>query len=146
MARKNHQLAVKRTAAGLGLFALSPIAEEERIIQYKGRILSDDEAEEVGGKYLFEIDENRVIDGSSRRNLARYINHSCRPNARERLARGRLWIWSARPIQAGEEITIHYGDEYFEQYIKPKGCKCEACNARRKGGKEGEAGAENSGI
>ena len=132
MARKNHQLAVKRTAAGLGLFALSPIAAEERIIQYKGRILSDDEAEEVGGKYLFEIDENRVIDGSSRRNLARYINHSCRPNALERVSRGRLWIWSARPIQAGEEITIHYGGEYFEQYIKPKGCKCEACRARKK--------------
>jgi uncharacterized protein len=129
MARKSRNLAVRRAATGLGLFTLDVIPGGERIIQYRGPILTEDEAEEVGGKYLFELDENRVIDGSSRHNLARYINHSCRPNAYERVARGRIWIWSSRPIRAEEEITLDYGDEYFDQYIKPKGCKCEACTS-----------------
>ena len=25
----------------------------------------------------------------------------------------------------GEEITYDYGKEYFDEYIKPKGCRCE---------------------
>src|SRR5262245_17495972 len=77
-------LAIKRTETGLGLFTLRPIAAGARIIEYKGPILDEDEAEETGGKYLFELDDAHVIDGSARSNIARYINHACCPNAEER--------------------------------------------------------------
>ncbi len=125
--RLGHHLRVKRTKTGLGLIALQPISANTRLIEYKGPVLNEEEAEEVGGKYLFELDDKHVIDGSPRHNIARYINHSCSPNAEERIAGKRIWIWSRRVIQAGEEITIDYGKEYFDQYIKPKGCKCEYC-------------------
>jgi uncharacterized protein len=131
MLRHRANFAVKRTRTGLGLYARQAIPVNSRILEYKGPILSDDEAEELGGKYLFALDDDRVIDGSSRSNLARYINHSCRPNAEERLTRNRIWIWSITEIQAGEEITIDYGEEYFDAYIKPQGCKCESCASAR---------------
>jgi uncharacterized protein len=127
MSRNNANFAVRRTKTGLGLHALQTISVNSRIIEYVGPVLTEDEAEELGGKYLFGLDDNRVIDGRSRSNLARYINHSCRPNAEERLARNRLWIWSIKEIQAGEEITIDYGEEYFDAYIRQKGCRCESC-------------------
>lgn len=130
MSRNRSNFAVKRTKAGLGLHALQAIPVNCRVIEYRGPILSGDEAEELGGKYLFGLDDNRVIDGRSRSNLARYINHSCRPNAEERLTRNRIWIWSIREIEAGEEITIDYGEEYFDAYIKARGCKCESCSSR----------------
>lgn len=122
----NH-LIVKRTKTGLGLVTLDPIPANRRIVEYTGPMLNAEEAEEIGGKYLFELDDEHIIDGSPRSNLARYINHSCSPNAEERISRKRIWIWSQRKIQAGEEITIDYGQEYFDRYIKSKGCRCDNC-------------------
>jgi SET domain-containing protein len=131
MTRGKHY-AVKRTATGLGLFALNAIAKDRRIIEYFGPIITGaEEIDRKGGKYLFELDENRAIDGSSRENLARYINHSCRPNAKAYTSGKRIWIWSIKPIDAGEQITIDYGKEYFDEHIRPVGCKCEKCSAQQ---------------
>lgn len=122
---------VKRTTIGLGLFSAKHIAAEKRIIEYVGAVITNDESDEKGGKYLFRVDDARVIDGSARTNLARYINHSCEPNAEAfSSSRGRVWIWSKREIEAGEAITIHYGEEYFNEHIKPIGCKCDKCLAK----------------
>lgn len=127
---KHPHLMLKRTRTGLGLFARTAIAANRRIVEYVGPILDEEECEEKGGRFLFELDERRAIDGSSRANIARYINHSCRPNAKERLSRNRIWIWSLTDIAAGAEITMDYGEEYFDLYIKPKGCRCEVCDKR----------------
>jgi SET domain-containing protein len=128
MNKGNRNFAVKRTATGLGLFALQPIPRGKRIIEYTGRIVSAEEADNSRGKYLFELDEKRAIDGSARTNLARYINHSCWPNAKGYTSGRRIWIWSLRAIKAGEQITINYGKDYLDAHIKQ--CKCESCAAR----------------
>lgn len=122
--------AVRRASTGLGLFATHAIAAGRRIIRYVGPILTSEEVERRTGRYFFSIDENYAIDGSARTNLARYVNHSCRPNAEALVEGKRIWIWSKRPIEPGEQITIDYGKEYFADYIKPVGCKCEPCMAR----------------
>lgn len=127
MAIKIPRLAVKRTKIGLGLFALEKIPAGKRIVEYQGTVLSEDEAEEKGGKFLYDLSNNRALDGSSRNNRARYINHSCCPNACARVSRNRVWIWSLKEIEASEEITMDYGQEYFDQYIKPRGCLCKSC-------------------
>jgi SET domain-containing protein len=124
--------AVKRAATGLGLFASRPIAAGRRIIEYVGPILTSEEVERRRGRYFFSIDEEYAIDGSARANLARYVNHSCRPNAEAFVTGKRIWIWSKRAIEPGEQITIDYGTEYFDDYIKPVGCKCEPCSAESK--------------
>jgi SET domain-containing protein len=128
MIKKKSLYAVKRTArCGLGFFALAPIAADKKIIEYIGPVLTREEADKKGGKYLMAIDEEYLIDGSPRSNLARYINHACRPNAKAYRTGVRVWIWSIRAIEAGEEITYDYGKKYFEDFIKPYGCKCPAC-------------------
>ena len=122
--QKYRYLNVKHTA-GLGLFDTQTILARTRIVEYIGRLVNEAEAEEIGDRYLFRLNFRRLIDGSPRSNLARYLNHSCEPNARAYLSGKRIWIWSIRTIEAGEEITIDYGKAYFEQFIKPQGCKCD---------------------
>ncbi len=85
-------------------------------------------------KYLFELDGRWTIDGSVRQNIARYINHACRPNAEpDVMPRKRtVLIRALRNIRQGEEINYNYGPEYFKTYLKPVGCKCMACESKRK--------------
>ncbi len=123
-------LAAKKSYAGLGLFTNAPIARKEFIVEYFGPIMTAVEADNRGGKYLFETSKNRFIYGSSRENLARYANHSCRPNCEIEIFAGRVYIFSKRAIKAGEELTYDYGEEYFDEYIKPFGCRCEKCKGK----------------
>jgi SET domain-containing protein len=127
---KRESFAVRRTATGLGLFTLRPIKSGQRIIEYVGTIITNEEADRRGGKYLFELDEKHAIDGTTRSNLARYINHSCRPNAEGLTTGRRIWIWALRDIEAGEELTLNYGKDYLDTHIKR--CKCEKCVTSRK--------------
>jgi SET domain-containing protein len=119
--------AVKRAATGLGLFATRRIPKGTRIIEYVGPRIANEEVEKSSGKYFFGLNKQWSIDGSGRDNLARYVNHSCSPNAEAIITRGRIWIWSTKNIKAGEEITYDYGKEYFEGIIKDIGCKCPKC-------------------
>jgi uncharacterized protein len=121
-------LKIKRSKTGLGLYTLEPINKGEFIIEYIGPILNLKEANKKGGKYLFETNKNRFIEGSSRTNKARYINHSCKPNCEVDIKRGRILIFSKRKIDSGEELNYDYEKEYFDEYIKPFGCKCIKCN------------------
>jgi SET domain-containing protein len=125
MSKGKLNLAVKRTTTGLGLFTLASLPKGQRIIEYSGPIVSAEESLQRGGKYYFELDEEQMIDGSSRDNKARYLNHSCLPNTKAYVSGKRIWIWSLRDLKAGEEITIDYGRDYLESHIQR--CKCESC-------------------
>ena len=120
---------VKRSKTGLGLFATKLIRKGTRIIEYVGPRVPNDEVEKSNGKYFFGVNSKWSIDGSGRENVARYINHSCRPNAEAIISKGRVWIWSRKNIKPGEEIAYDYGKEYFEGIIQEMGCKCEKCSA-----------------
>ena len=126
------QYAIRRTSTGLGFFTLQPIPKGARIIEYTGPLIANEEVEKRNGKYFFGVNTKWSIDGSPRSNTARYINHSCRPNAEALISGRRVWIWSRRNIKPGEEITYDYGEEYFEDIIKPMGCKCEKCVSTRR--------------
>ncbi|MFL6229065.1 MAG: SET domain-containing protein [Pyrinomonadaceae bacterium] len=128
---------VKRTATGLGLFATTHIPAGKRIIEYTGKLITNEEVDRrKTGKYFFGVDDKYAIDGTPRTNIARYINHSCRPNAEAFVTRTRrVWVWSKRTIKPGEEITYNYGKEYFDDHIKPVGCKCVKCAPQPKGKK-----------
>ena len=129
--RITKKVKVKRSMAGLGLFAEEPIKKGDFIIEYIGPIISNAEADKIQGKYLFEISDRRVIDGRHRYNVARYINHSCAPNADPNVQRGKVNIYATKNIKPGEEITYNYGNEYFDFFLK-KHCRCPKCIERRK--------------
>lgn len=116
---------VGRGVSGLGLFATGTIAKGETIIEYRGNILTDAEAEKkIRSMYLFEVKKNVNIDGSPRWNTARYANYSCDPNAESENRKGRIFLVAIKKIQKGDEITFDYGEEHVEEHIKPYGCRC----------------------
>lgn len=123
------QVRVKRSRTGLGLFALEDISKGQLIIEYTGERISNEEADRRGGRYLFAVTDEIVIDGKGRQNVSRYINHSCRPNAQAEHDEtdDRIYIRSIKKIKVGEEITYDYGKDYLEDLIGPGGCKCPAC-------------------
>ena len=125
-------LAVKKSKTGLGLYTNEPIKRREFIIEYFGPVLTEKQANERGGKYLFATSDKRFIDGTLRENTARYINHSCEPNCEIEIFRGRIYVFSKKKIEAGEELTYDYGEEYFDEHIKPYGCRCRTCVAKRR--------------
>jgi SET domain-containing protein len=127
---------VGRSHTGLGLFATEEIKKRGFIIEYTGRRISTERAQYLdsrrANKYLFELNSRWTIDGSTRRNLARYVNHSCKPNAEAELERGRMIFRACKRIAPGDEITIDYGEEYLEFYFGKHGCLCEGCRTKGK--------------
>ncbi|VIO76959.1 SET domain-containing protein [Bradyrhizobium ivorense] len=132
----NKPYRVGRSRTGLGLFATKPIKKGDKIIRYFGPILDSKkkDEDEIENKYLFELTNRWTIDGSIRENIARYINHSCRPNAESdvRPRKRKVFIRAIRNIEPGDEINYDYGTDYFKAYLKPIGCKCDSCERKRK--------------
>jgi len=124
-------LRVGRSSAGLGLFATRPFKKGERIIEYFGREISKEEEYTSKSKYLFEVNSRKTIDGTTRENFARYINHSCKPNCEPNIVKSHVWIDAIKSIKTGEELSYDYGEEYVNEHIKPYGCRCASCGAKR---------------
>ena len=118
------KLKVGRSKTGLGLFAMEPIPKGKKIIEYVGKFMIDEPDDDKNSLYIFNLNKHMDLDGAPRWNTARYINHSCRPNAESDVVKGHVWIKAKKNIMLGEEIFYDYGKEYFEEYIKPKGCRC----------------------
>lgn len=123
----NFKLKVKRGISGKGLFTESPIPKGACIIEYVGKVVPESDHDTARGRYLFWAGKKKMINGNVSFNPARYINHSCRPNSEATGPDGHIYIKSLRNIKPGEEITYDYGDEYFDEFIKPKGCRCIKC-------------------
>ena len=123
-----YKLRVGRSRTGLGLFAEEAIPRGACVIEYFGRRIAPEEEYTSRSKYLFSIGRNTTIDGNVKENVARYINHSCAPNCEVELKDHRVYIFAKRPIKPGEEFSYDYGEEYFNEHIKPKGCRCTKCS------------------
>ena len=136
---------VGRSRTGLGLFATRPIKKGTKILRYFGPLLDSRKKRDdaIENKYLFELDNRWTIDGSVRKNVARYVNHACRPNAESdvRPRKRKVYIRAIKNIEPGEEINYDYGTDYFKAYLKPIGCKCAACEKKLRK-KRAEARAE----
>jgi hypothetical protein len=127
---------IGRSRTGLGLFATKPIKKGAKIVRYFGPLLDskNKKHDAIENKYLFELNNRWTIDGSVRKNIARYINHACKPNAESDVSarKRKVVIRAIKNIEPGEEINYDYGTDYFKAYLKPIGCKCDACEKKRK--------------
>ncbi|WP_266159799.1 SET domain-containing protein [Dyella silvatica] len=109
---------------GNGVFAVSAIAKGEEVIQYKGTLITNDQADdlygdggETGHTFLFTLNDEYIVDANQKGNSARWINHSCEPNCRAVIEespsgnprKDRVLIESIRKIKPGEELTYDYG-------------------------------------
>src|SRR3954464_12937843 len=121
---------------GLGLFATKPIKKGAKIVRYFGPLLDsrNKKHDDIENKYPFELNGGWTIDGSVRKNVARYFNHACRPNAESDVSarKRKVVIRAIKHISPGEEINYDYGTDYFKAYLKPIGCKCDSCEKKRR--------------
>jgi SET domain-containing protein len=128
---------------GRGVFAARAIAEGERIVEYTGLLITNEEADALTDDesmrrhhtFLFGVDDQWTIDGARGGNEARYINHSCEPNCESVVSRRRVFIHALRDIVAGEELLYDYWYTTDEDYtledlrrIYP--CRCRAASCR----------------
>jgi tetratricopeptide (TPR) repeat protein len=114
----------------LGVFAEEPIPPRRKVIEYTGERISRRESKrrwDPSRSYLFLVDSYWRLDGAIGGSGAELINHSCEPNLRTRLVRGRIFYYSRRAIAAGEELTVDY--KYSEE-LRPIRCRCGAPTCR----------------
>ncbi|MBX2980326.1 MAG: SET domain-containing protein-lysine N-methyltransferase [Flavobacteriales bacterium] len=131
------------TIHGNGVFAKAHIKKGEEIVEYKGELITHAKADakyhgdlDTGHTFLFSLNEKWIINGNKDGNIARWINHSCAPNAiafvheheSGKLKKDRVIIEALRDIAPGEEITYDYGFEFDVPYTKALkaiwACRC----------------------
>lgn len=113
------------------MFAQEDINKNKRIITYDGEKISTQESADREDRYLrrgeiwcFKLNRRWVIDANVGGNLARFINHACRPNCYSNIVDGEIWIIAGKNVKAEDELTYDYhtdGDKEIECRCRP-GC------------------------
>ena len=110
---------------GKGLFALQPIAKDTYIFDYDGELLTEAEYREryANGEvqeYCAQISLNCYVDARDpdKSGLARYMNHSSRPNVRKLIHFHKqtrsIRCYALSDILVGEELVWDYGKGYWD--------------------------------
>lgn len=120
--------------AGWGIFATRGIPKNTRIIDYAGEKISNRESVRREARYLergriwcFKLNSRWVRDAAVGGNLARFINHACKPNCYTRIIGDTIWICAARKIRKGEELTY----DYFTDGEATIQCRCRSGCTRK---------------
>ena len=103
---------------GTGVFAAEPINKNTRIVDYAGELVRNTESEAREERYLadgciwvFRVNRRWSRDAAVGGNIARYINHACRPNCWTEIDGTTIWVRASRLIPAGEELTYDYATD-----------------------------------
>ena len=117
---------------GWGVYAAQRITKNSRVIDYAGEKITTDEADRRETRYqrngriwCFTLNRRWVRDAAVGGNMARFINHSCRPNCWVQIVGDVIWIRAARNIRPGEELSYDYntgGEAGIACRCRP-GCK-----------------------
>ena len=119
MRQKLPRISRRRSAiSGWGVYAAEAIAEDTRIVEYKGQLVPQTEAWRREQRYLprqriwiFTINGRWARDAGFGGNIARYVNHACNPNCYVEIFGHHIWIIASRDIERGEELTYDYNTE-----------------------------------
>ena len=140
---KEQPFALRKSAIqGTGAFATRTIRRGQRIIEYTGEHIDNDEADrryddekmKRHHTFLFIVNDDEIIDGAVDGNDSRFINHSCDPNAEAVIEGKRIFIYALRTIRPGEEIAYDYQYERTKEHTEADEkfyrCRCGAPNCR----------------
>jgi hypothetical protein len=134
----------KSSLHGTGVFAARPIPVGTRIIDYKGKRITPEQADAMFPvnpndpyhTFFFSLSGGKIIDGGQGGNDARWINHSCAPNCEteENSSGTRVFVVALREIAAGEELFYDYSlviDDKITKTLKQNyRCLCGAPSCR----------------
>lgn len=127
---------------GKGVYAIRPIKAGDRVLEYKGEIITWKKAEarhphdinQPNHTFYFHLDDGHVIDAKHTGNSAKWINHSCEPNLEATQDGNRIFLNALRDIKVGEELSYDYGlviDLRKTPRVKKDfACFCGAANCR----------------
>ncbi|WLF79477.1 histone methyltransferase set2 [Lodderomyces elongisporus] len=120
---------------GYGLRANTQLREGDFIYEYIGEVIDEPtfrqkmieyDLKQYKHFYFMMLKNDAFIDATEKGSLARFVNHSCSPNAfvdkwvvADRL---RMGIFAKRDIMAGEEITFDYNVDRYGAQSQP--CYC----------------------
>lgn len=148
MAKKEKKLKIVQRRSrihGNGVFAIAPIRKGENIVEYKGKLITHEEADlqyanEIGSghTFLFTLNEDWIVDANQGGNVAKWINTGCEPNAvafihsenkkKPDPKKDYVLIEALRAIKPGEEIIYDYGFvfdvPYTVELLRLWGCLC----------------------
>ncbi|KAI9279736.1 hypothetical protein BC943DRAFT_297902 [Umbelopsis sp. AD052] len=132
---------IRTEKKGYGLRALADLECNQFIMEYIGEVIPNSEfirrtkeysTEGVKHFYFMTLKSDEIIDATRKGCLARFINHSCRPNCvTQKWVVGktmRIGIFTSRNIKAGEELTFDYKFERYGAVAQP--CYCGEPNCK----------------
>jgi hypothetical protein len=107
---------------GWGLFSKMDVSKDQPIVEYMGEVIRQpvadirEKAYEISGEgscYMFRLDLLRIVDATKTGCLARFMNHSCQPNAYAKIVwvdtdaglDKKIVVFANKDISLGEEIT-----------------------------------------
>lgn len=127
---------------GKGVYAIRPLKAGDRVLEYKGEIITWKEAlrrhphdpSQPNHTFYFHLDDGHVIDGKHQGNSAKWINHSCEPNLEAEQDGNRVFLMALHDIEPEEELFFDYGlviDERMTAKLKKEyACWCGAPSCR----------------
>lgn len=138
-----HRLAARRSHIhGWGLFAKIDLPKDSMIVEYMGETVRQCVADKrergyetsgIGSCYMFRLDLQHIVDATTIGCMARFMNHSCRPNAYAKVIdvdtelgpEKKIVVFASRDIAAGNEITYDYKFPVEDGSLR---CTCGAPN------------------
>ena len=127
---------------GKGVYAILPIKAGDKVLEYKGEIITWKKAEarhphdpsQPNHTFYFHLDDGHVIDARHTGNSAKWINHSCEPNLEASQDGYRIFLNALRDIKVGEELCYDYGlvidIRKTARVRKEFACSCGVTNCR----------------
>ncbi|KAG6364242.1 hypothetical protein INS49_005841 [Diaporthe citri] len=113
---------------GKGVFAKEDIPKYQLLGEYLGELVPADWYVDATDSYIFTIEGEFVITAKDYGNWTRFVNHHCDPNVSAAVGmyghRRSVIFRANRDIAAGEQLCIHYGENYFSNL--GINCSCDA--------------------
>lgn len=119
------------------------------MVEYTGEVVRQEvadirerryEEEGMGSCYLFRLDEQWIIDATRAGGVARFMNHSCQPNAWSKVIQAedvdkpgggkKIVLFALRDLHEGEEVLYDYKFSYDDDDRDELKCNCGAPNCK----------------